>query len=146
MDNVMFNMENIDFTNRETIARDFYLKCSTTSDCPKKELDIDELLTELENLNLNTFSKQKIAQFRHQIIKAKTTIKPKNYNNWMEHFKAYDFKSKDKNEYIAEALGVISHALEEKKKFPLRAAQLLAIFIFIDNNESQEDDDMKMMI
>ena len=144
MDNVMFNMENIDFTNRETIARDFYLKCSTTSDCPKKELDVDELLTELENLNLNTFSKQKIAQFRHQIIKAKTTIKPKNYNNWMEHFKAYDFKSKDKNEYIAEALGVISHALEEKKKFPLRAAQLLAIFIFIDNNESQEDDDMNI--
>ena len=59
----------------------------------------------------------------------------------MEKFKKYDFKSKNKNEYIAEALGVISSALEEKNKFPLRAAQLLAIFIFIDNNESQEDDE-----
>ena len=36
---------------------------------------------------------------------------------------------------------MISSALEEKNKFPLRAAQLLAIFIFIDNNESQEDDE-----
>ena len=53
MDKVMFDMGNIDFTNKETIARDFYLKCSTTSDAPKKELNLDELLIELENQNLN---------------------------------------------------------------------------------------------
>ena len=141
MDKVRLDMGNIDFKNKETIARDFYLKCSTTSDCPKKELNLDELLIELENQNLNYFSKEKIAQFKNQINKAKATSKPDNFNDWIERFKSYDFKSDHKNEYIAEALGVISHALKEKKKFPLRTAQLLAIFIFIDNNENQEDDE-----
>ena len=144
MDKTMLDLESIDFTNeknKETIARDFYLKCSTTCDAPKKELNLDELLIELNNKNLNYFSKEKIAQFKHQIIKAKDTPKPEDYNEWIESFKSYDFKSENKNDYIAEALGVISYALKEKKKFPLRTAQLLAIFIFIDNNENQEDDD-----
>ena len=141
MDKTMLDMENIDFKNIKTIARDFYLKCSTTSDCPKKELNIKELLTELENLNLNYFSNEKIERFKHQINKAQNTKRPDNYNSWIEKFKKYDFKSNNKYEYIAEALGVISFALEEKKKFSLRTAQLLAIFIFIDNNESQEDDE-----
>ena len=141
LDKVMLDMGNIDFTNKETIARDFYLKCSTTSDAPKKELNLDELLIELENQNLNYFSKEKIAQFKYQIIKAQTTDKPEDYNKWIECFKSYNFNSENKNDYIAEALGVISYALKEKKKFPLRTAQLLAIFIFIDNNESQKDEE-----
>ena len=55
MNNMEIDLEGIDFKNRETIARDFYLKCSTTSQSPKKELNADELLIALENKNRNYF-------------------------------------------------------------------------------------------
>ena len=143
MNNLILNLSEINFKELDTIARDFYLKCSTTSDCPKKALDTNDLLIALENKNLNYFSKEKIELFRYQIKKAKRIRKPGDFKQWVDDFKRYDFKSNEKNEYIAEALGVISCALEETKKFPLREAQILAILIFIDNNESQEDDDIK---
>ena len=142
MNNLILNLSEINFNEPETIARDFYLKCSTTSDCPKKALDTNDLLIDLENKNLNYFSKEKIELFRYQIKKAKRIRKPGDFKQWVQDFKSYDFKSKEKYEYIAEALGVISCALEEKIKFPLREAQILAILIFIDNNESQEDIDI----
>ena len=67
--------------------------------------------------------------------------KPENFKNWIKEFKNYDFKSKEKNDNIAKTLGVISYALEETRKYPLREAQILAILIFIDNKESQDDNE-----
>ena len=72
MNNLVLDMNGIDFKNiknRDNIARDFYLKCATKSNCPKKALDTNELLIALENKNINYFSKEKIEQFRYQISK-----------------------------------------------------------------------------
>ena len=80
MNNMEIDLEGIDFKNRETIARDFYLKCSTTSQSPKKELNADELLIALENKNLNYFDKEKIEQFRHQLKICRETKKPEDFN------------------------------------------------------------------
>ena len=140
MNNLVLDMNEIDFTKKETIARDFYLKCATKSNCLKKALDTNELLIALENKNLNYFSKEKIEEFRYQINKAKNTIKPDNYKEWLKNFEKYDFKSK-KKDYIAETIGVISHALKDTRGFHLREAQILSVLIFIDNNESQKDED-----
>ena len=139
IDNLLLELNDIDFNNKETIAREFYLKCATTSKSQKKALDIDELLIALENKNPNYFTKEKLKQFRDQIIKAKNTRKPQDYKNWVKSFKRYNFDSNKKNEYIAEALGVISCGLEDTRKFPLRDAQILAILIFIDNHETEEE-------
>ena len=139
--NFLLNLNEIDFKNRETIARDFYLKCSTSCDASKKALNTNDLLIALENDNLNYFPKEKIEQFRNQILKAKSMKKPENFKNWIKEFKNYDFKSKEKNDNIAKTLGVISYALEETRKYPLREAQILAILIFIDNKESQDDNE-----
>ena len=139
MNNAALILKDLDFNNRETIAREFYLKCSTNLYNKKKILDIDDLIITLENKNIGYFSKEKKELFKMQVNIAKRIKKPENYKEWINKFKSYDFKSKNKNYYTAEALGVISCALEETKKFPLREVQILAILIFIDNNECQED-------
>ena len=138
MNNMEIDLEGIDFKNRETIARDFYLKCSTTSQSPKKELNADELLIALENKNLNYFDKEKIEQFRHQLKICKETKKPEDFNKWLMEFKNYDFNSNNKYKYIAKTLGAISWGLHQIKTYRLREAQVLAILIFIDNHEKQE--------
>ena len=134
-------LKEINFSNIETISRDFYITCSKIFKNPAEELTVDELLEELANKNFNYFTQEKLIQFKNLIKIAKNTTKPNDFKKWIEQkFINYDFKSNKKYEYIAETLGIISWGLNETKLFHLREAQLLAIIIFIDNNESQIDE------
>ena len=133
------NLKTLDFSNIENISRDFYLLLSGASKINPKNYDTDEILIKLKNQNISYFTKEKIEQFSRLIYKAKYTKKPDSYKEWIKHFKSYDFNSKEKYDYIAEAIGVISHALEKLKIFPLRDEQILAILILIEHQENQDN-------
>ena len=137
----ILNINQINFNNIDNIAKEFYIKFSTYSQISENEPDIYDLLYSLENDNLNYFSKEKIEQFKLQINLAKNIEKPIDIKKWIIEFKKYNFKSNDKYKYTAKSIGVISFALEKIKNFSLRESQMLAIFIFIDNHESQQEDE-----
>ena len=137
----ILNINQINFNNIDNIAKEFYIKFSTYSQISENEPDIYDLLYSLENDNLNYFSKEKIEQFILHINLAKNIEKPIDIKKWIIEFKKYNFKSNDKYKYTAKSIGVISFALEKIKNFSLRESQMLAIFIFIDNHESQQEDE-----
>ena len=143
INNKILDLRTIDFFNTENVARNLYLLFSNISELNQNYFDTEEIMEKFENENLYLyyFTKEKIEQFKMQMHKVKSTKKPNDYKEWIKHFKNYDFNSKEKNDYISEAIGVISHALEKTKKFKLRDTQILALLIFIDNNENQNDNE-----
>ena len=86
-------MKQIIDINKDKITETQQLKIEIS----KLKVNIHMLNKELEeNKNNKYFTKEKLNQFKNQIIKAKNTRKPKSYKNWVEEFKQYDFNSEKK--------------------------------------------------